>query len=480
MAFSFVDAAAKVLEEAGAPLHYQEITKRALAADLIESSGQTPAASMNAVLAVVLKRKGEKSRFVRTAPGIFGLREWLERGDVEAHDVEIEGERVRVPHYPRYSEVRALLPLLEGLAPDQVTGLRSRIVSLTGTPKSQLDWREPDVWIEDRLAGHERELAVRIWSGSNKTVNPRHMLGHWLLANRYDLLTDGSGRLALTDRGQDFIAQPEGSTVAAIDDGEGLLALLGIVQQEGPGSRASLLPAWMEYLQGVSRVRSESYGASTMYARLRNLLDRGLLELQGRNYAITAAGSNWLQRQGSRETPEIDEFEKIRKLNIELRNRVRSDIGEILREMDPYAFEKLVRNLLQAMKYDDVEVTSASNDKGVDVVANIELGITSVREVVQVKRYQGNIQRPVLDALRGSLHRFKAMQGTIITTGGFSKGTREAAFEPGAAPITLIDGQKLVDLLIEHGIGVKKKAIELWEVDPDAFVIDPDDVTAED
>ncbi len=102
-------------------------------------------------------------------------------------------------------------------------------------------------------------------------------------------------------------------------------------------------------------------------------------------------------------------------------------------------------------------------------MADIELGITSVREVVQAKRHKRTIQRTVLDALRGSLHRFDAVRGTIITTSTFSKGTREAAFEPGAAPITLIDGNKLVDLLIEHGIGVRKKPVELLELDADAF-----------
>lgn len=104
-----------------------------------------------------------------------------------------------------------------------------------------------------------------------------------------------------------------------------------------------------------------------------------------------------------------------------------------------------------------------------DVVGDIEVGITAVREVVQVKRHRHNIQRPVLDALRGSLHRFGAVRGTIITTSGFSKGTRNAAFERGAAPITLIDGDKLVDLLIEHELGVRKKAIEILELDEQAL-----------
>ena len=98
-----------------------------------------------------------------------------------------------------------------------------------------------------------------------------------------------------------------------------------------------------------------------------------------------------------------------------------------------------------------------------------EGGYTAVKEVVQVKRHGRKIQRQVLDALRGSLHRFGAVRGTIITTGDFSKGTRDAAFESGAAPITLINGEKLIDLLIEHGIGVRKRKVTLLELDPGAF-----------
>ena len=64
------------------------------------------------------------------------------------------------------------------------------------------------------------------------------------------------------------------------------------------------------------------------------------------------------------------------------------------------------------------------------------------------------------------MHRFNAVRGTIITTGGFSRGTVQAAFEHGAAPITLIDGEKLLDLLIEYEIGVAKSAVEYYSFDP--------------
>ena len=139
-------------------------------------------------------------------------------------------------------------------------------------------------------------------------------------------------------------------------------------------------------------------------------------------------------------------------------NRTQRDmLRERLENMNPFAFEQLICDLLTEMGYEDVEVTQPTNDKGVDVKAVAQFGITTINEVIQVKRHRANIQRPVLDMLRGSLHRFKAQKGTIITTGDFGKGAKDAAFEMGAAPITLINGDTLIDLLIQHGIGVKKK-----------------------
>lgn len=131
--------------------------------------------------------------------------------------------------------------------------------------------------------------------------------------------------------------------------------------------------------------------------------------------------------------------------------------------MDPYAFEHLVKRRLQEMNYDNVEVTTRSNDGGVDVVADIELASSSGQAT------QAHNPKKGCGCPHGSLYRFNAVRGTIIATSNFSSGTQDAAFANGAAPITLIDGDKLIDLLIEHGIGVKKHTIEVLAVDPDAF-----------
>ena len=71
---SILTAVETVLTEAGVPLHYKEITKRLLNQGLWATTGQTPDATVNAQLAVDIKRRGEASRFRRADKGVFALR----------------------------------------------------------------------------------------------------------------------------------------------------------------------------------------------------------------------------------------------------------------------------------------------------------------------------------------------------------------------------------------------------------------------
>ena len=470
MSLSLKDAAQRVLADAGEPLHYEEITKRILDRGLGKSKSKTPAASLNAVIAVDIKRNGTSSTFVRVTPGVFGL-----RGEGAPETAVEEGpdgaeRRVRIPHFPRYDEVRLVLPVWAGMRRSEVTGLRSTIATLRGTPQEPVDWSSPDEWIPERLTGADRDVALAVWEKSNKLVNPRHVYGHWLLSTNYGLLDeDADGVLRISDRGTDFLKAPGGKTEASLDEAEGLLKILALVADTGPASFGELVEGWGDYLARRSKFGTESTIKDTLRRRLRNLLARELLDRSGAQYTISEAGLAYLGQAGDEDAPGGDQNQEIRRLVREQESSVRESIRDILAELDPFAFEHLVKRLLEEMSYDNVQVTTRSNDGGVDVVADIELGITSVREVVQAKRHKRTIQRKDLDALRGSLHRFGAVRGTIIATSKFSKGTRDAAFEPGAAPITLIDGEKLLELLIAHAIGVRKKTLEVLELNAQAF-----------
>ncbi len=386
--------------------------------------------------------------------------------------------RVRIPYFPLYSQFRNLLRVWLGRPRKQITGLHATIRELRGTPQEQVDWTDPGTWIPERLEHTDRELAEDIWNRSRGAVNPRHTYGSWLFAQRYNLMHEQGedGILHLTEFGQDFLEHPGGEAECAIDESEGLIKLLSIVADNGPARSGGLVQDWADYLSRRSAFGAESTIKDTMRCRLNNLVERGLIERQGSLYSTTPNGLTYLRKTGDDDSGGADDHNQVRAMVRQQENTVRESLRGLLHDMNPFAFEHLIKRLLEELGYQNVEVTAGSGDGGVDVVADIELGITSVREVVQVKRHRRPIQRKDLDALRGSLYRFNAVRGTIVTSSRFAKGTQDAAFASGAAPITLIDGDKLIDLLIEHGIGVRKRTFALLEMDAEAVAaVEPDD-----
>ena len=91
---SFTDAAEQVLRRFGKqqPMHYKEITRHALERGLIATEGQTPAASMYAVILTEIDRalkRGEQPRFVKYGRGLVGLTDWQPVGlpaEIEQHN----------------------------------------------------------------------------------------------------------------------------------------------------------------------------------------------------------------------------------------------------------------------------------------------------------------------------------------------------------------------------------------------------------
>lgn len=71
---SVLEAAKKVLEEAGIPLSVRDLTTAMQAKGYWATQGLTPEATVQARLAMDLKTRGESSPFVRPSPGRYGLR----------------------------------------------------------------------------------------------------------------------------------------------------------------------------------------------------------------------------------------------------------------------------------------------------------------------------------------------------------------------------------------------------------------------
>ncbi len=149
-------------------------------------------------------------------------------------------------------------------------------------------------------------------------------------------------------------------------------------------------------------------------------------------------------------------------------SQVKSDLLEKLRNIDPYYFEKVILILLKKMGYGDFIETSKSGDGGIDGVINEDqLGLEKI--YIQAKRYNENKVREkeirnFIGAMSGDTNK-----GVFVTTSNFDDSAIKKAYEAHHT-IILIDGNKLVDLMYQYGVGVQVRNIyEVKEVDEDFF-----------
>ena len=158
-----------------------------------------------------------------------------------------------------------------------------------------------------------------------------------------------------------------------------------------------------------------------------------------------------------------------------LHSALRDDLIARILLNTPEFFERVIIDLLVAMGYGGSHADAAtrlgrSGDHGVDGVINEDrLGLDRV--YVQAKRYapQNGVGRPDVQGFLGSLVRFGATKGVFVTTSTFSNGAREFVRHL-PQRIVLIDGAQLVDLMIEHDVGVRtSRVVAVKRLDEDFF-----------
>lgn len=174
------------------------------------------------------------------------------------------------------------------------------------------------------------------------------------------------------------------------------------------------------------------------------------------------------------ESDESDPFERIDSAVYEVQQSVAAELLRKLRSGSPEFFEKSVLDLLAAMGYGGIDKnithTGRSGDKGIDgVLDQDELGLNRVH--VQAKRYdEGNtVGRPDIQQFIGALGDNSASRGVFVSSSRFSREAKETA-EKAGEKIALIDGSRLVELMIRHKVGVQvRKTVTLVEIDEDYF-----------
>ena len=149
---------------------------------------------------------------------------------------------------------------------------------------------------------------------------------------------------------------------------------------------------------------------------------------------------------------------------------VKHALMQKLYDMDPYQFEFLIADLLKEIGYENVEVTKRSGDKGIDVTATLTMdGITDVKTIIQAKKYKkgNNISGNVINQLRGSAE--VDQRGLVIATSDFTKDAIVEAKALNKMPVSLVNGEKLLSLMLRYGIGIKKETKTIYSINNEYF-----------
>ena len=151
----------------------------------------------------------------------------------------------------------------------------------------------------------------------------------------------------------------------------------------------------------------------------------------------------------------------------QLEHEIAPTLLEVLQSVTPTGFEHICKRLLREHGFENVIVTQASHDNGIDGYGTLELNpFVSIKVLFQCKRYKGTVSRAQVGDFRNAMIG-RAEKGIILTTGIFSEDAKREASRDGAPPIELIDGKKLVELFEQVELGVKPKRI--YEVEYSFF-----------
>ncbi len=138
--------------------------------------------------------------------------------------------------------------------------------------------------------------------------------------------------------------------------------------------------------------------------------------------------------------PERD-IERIRFIEAE---QVRS----VLLTIDPYRFEHLLKDLILMRGFRDVIVTKSSGDGGIDLSGYVSQKDDFFAETFvqfQAKRWRHSVGSGEINSFRGALS--SAAKGVFVTTSHFTKAAVEEGKHQNKPSITLIDGQRLAQIV---------------------------------
>jgi len=524
---TFLEAALEILKRERKPLHYKELTEKAMERKLLTFVGRTPEVTMQTQLTSAVK-KAPGAPFVRVKPGIFGLLRYPEAppepvveevvAEVASEDKPAEkpaeggeaarGRRRRRGGRGRRRDHRGDEPRAEGATEGAKTPTAEAQDADGAGPATTDDQdgaEEPNIGslsaearaaalaetgvLEGDIEDDESELdasAIVEDAGDGRPA----------LAGGGSVQDPGSREPDLHD-GETTGAAPEARTQTTpppISDAEPSPGLSTTAsgaasssEGSGQGGRKVMSPvdAAIEILKGQSPGRGVHVRQIAESAVRRRLVHgepneawrvmRAALASEGKERLraglrprVKSAGSGLFAL--SRRSPDAD-LEKAEYVFGEarraLRERTLAALEQRLGELSPASFEAIARVLLQREGFGPA--TFVKRVEGTIYVEALRgRGFRPSRCLIALRPGMTSAGRRALGELRAGIRARNQDEGLLLLAGRLADDAISEWKQPGQ-PIEVVDGPAMAETCVRHGIGVISAAVAVDLIDADFF-----------
>jgi hypothetical protein len=427
---TFYEAALRILESEGRPLHFLEITEKSIAQNLLSHVGKTPELTMLSRLAAMARRTRDR-KVVVTAKDTFALVDWAIPEDAEA----LAQTGVLEPH-PE-----------DGLPPLRPTerhpDSRTENVRVTGRGSDRKQRRREEE--EEGGRGRRRrfpplpEVVFEILSEAEAALRPEQLL----------------------EQARTKELAGEDATVEAL-----LTALLEDNQRRIDAGRRPQF----SFSKETGAVALERAGApseapplelqAAFAAALGIPLEDGRPVLP-RAAAAAAAGPE-AQADAALMTTARTAVKDARKA---MARALRKRLGEL----DVGTFEKSVVKMMHALGFRELKVAKRSKE-GPLLTARKREGSVELRFAVRLLRGTPSLERKAVQELRKDLGHYSAQVGLLVCSGDVRGDARTEAQASGSL-VMLWCGDALGEKFLEARSAVTVTQVELFDIDERFFEV---------
>lgn len=140
----------------------------------------------------------------------------------------------------------------------------------------------------------------------------------------------------------------------------------------------------------------------------------------------------------------------------------KNNVLQKLHDLTPKQFEHFASSLLKSYGFQKIIVTGKAGDGGIDGHGQLKVGMAVLKAAFQCKRWDSSVGSKEVQAFRGAIQgQFE--QGYFFTTSTFTDAAQKESIRQGAIPIVLFGGAQIIDIMIDRGIGVRRRPVEIYE-----------------